>query len=111
MIMAGTNRPADWPTAQVKRGAAYLDDTYPGWRNRARVAGFIMSSASRCILTVATKGIGKGDFGRTREFNEYGREWCRDHGFLGFHDSGENDYSALKVEWQRILGMEPDDGE
>lgn len=73
--------------------------------------GFIMSSASRCILTVATKGIGKGDFGRTREFNEYGREWCRDHGFLGFHDSGENDYSALKVEWQRILGMEPDDGE
>lgn len=102
------NQPADWPTAQVGRGAAYLDDTYPGWRDKVRATGFVMSCPCCCVLTIAAKGAG-GNFYFTFELIEYGVTWCEDHGFLDYPEWLR--VNELRAEWRRVLGMEPDDGE
>lgn len=64
-------------TERVKAGVAYLDETYPGWRNRMP-KGWRVGSQASCPLAVVS---GDGDYSRAAEL-AHGYDWTVTHGFM-----------------------------
>lgn len=82
----------------VERGAALLDQQYPGWFNELDVASLDMSDCDACVVgQVADKRYS----GATWEMGLYDCEDDVRHGFdLEYPpNSSTKDWAGLKAEW------------
>lgn len=95
----------------VKRGAAWLDDTVPGWEDRVDVGNLVMQDAGRCILgqVFAAKGRSLGWLARLRGTTGYrfavGRYDTLQRIEMGFNTElgGKVTFAELQEAWLQLL--------
>jgi hypothetical protein len=75
--------------ARVHRGAALLDEKFPGWESSVNVSTLNLESSCNCVLgqkfgdfVVGSQKIGFTDYAGTAPLPDYGREQLESHGFL-----------------------------
>lgn len=79
----------------VKRGAAWMDEHYPGWIERINLSELDMNNCHRCII-----GQTIGDYFQAKFDDDYREEWANEH---GFETKKYGDYSKLETAWTEYI--------
>lgn len=85
-------------TERVLTGIEYLDETYPGWRERFDLGTFKISSVFYCVLAQ----VHRTNYMATPEVQEQSHDWLMGHGFSG-PICNPDYWETLQAEWERLL--------
>jgi len=98
--------------ARVQLGAAWLDATHPGWRDRVDVDRLDMGDSCGCVLGQALQAVDPAAFYAAVEaaapaasgVEAYpGERWAIAHGFDSGYGLTGGGNAALRAEWARVL--------
>jgi hypothetical protein len=93
--------------SRVSRGVSWLDYFVPEWRSKVSVSELDMNSSAKCVIGQLFGSFSmaiKGGFLTVSQAREYGfaaGQFCFDLG--GTTKEVIDDYSALQIEWTRVL--------
>jgi hypothetical protein len=91
---------------RIERGAAWLDEVKPEWRNLIDTETLDMHTGNACVLgqvfavDAAVAGLSNGYSYAFHAAAVVSALWAIEHGF----ESGGEDYSLLRAAWLGFLG-------
>lgn len=85
---------------RVERGAAWLDENRPGWRDAIDLRRLRLSSTHNCVLGQVFGGFGRA-WGEQGASDHQYLVWAAEHGF--FEPRGRPYYDDLQRDWERVI--------
>jgi hypothetical protein len=82
--------------ANVRRGAALLDERLPGWRGRVSVSTLDLGNECKCVVGQVLGGYVEGT-------DLLGLETNRDAARYGFTTAARQTFDQLTAAWRKVL--------